>query len=93
MVMVVRAACVKYALHGMPQEVFVELCGMLMPKWDRANVLTQRGDGHGWGQMRSGVLKKATTLDTWQAVQTGSNMYDERTNDEGVTQATARQED
>jgi hypothetical protein len=28
-------ACVKYALAGMPKGVFVELCELLVPKWDR----------------------------------------------------------
>jgi hypothetical protein len=39
-------ACLKYALgleggedgQGMPREVFIELCEVLVPKWDRANV-------------------------------------------------------
>ena len=31
-------ACTEYALEGMVKEVFVELCELLVPKWDRRNV-------------------------------------------------------
>jgi hypothetical protein len=34
----VVVACVEYALEGMVWEVFVELCEMIIPKWDRKNV-------------------------------------------------------
>lgn len=34
----VTGACVKYALYGMEHGVFVELCELMVPAWDRGNM-------------------------------------------------------